>query len=352
MTEVITQKKKTKKVNKADKLDMSVSYSGREMVETLSGIWGCSKSDALDRLIMEASGRYHNLVFPDLKEPGVSYEAKMPTLSRYKIIEKINDDVFLAEDFRFNRKVAVKFTNVCDYDFKFGKKISGQLQADIFRGAITAAMVTHRNVVKVYDIGIENDLAYAVFEYIEGSSLGQFITCDKLLPMTDVVKHIISISEALSCLNENYIVHTDVYSDNIILTKEGDVKLVDFDLSKILHEDDHVGLAFNSTLYSAPERFISSPDRRYITHQSDIFSLGVTLYELLTGCHPFLNGSRDLPYSIQYLKHKDPRDYNPDIPESLVDVIDLALKKDKKYRYKDAFFMALDLRLVLETMSK
>ena len=265
-------------------------------------------------------------------------------VNRYEIIQKIGlggmATVYKARDMILNRFVAVKILrDEFTTDAEFIKRFNVEAQA--------AASLNHPNIVGVYDVGKDDNLYYIVMELIKGKTLKEIIDIDGMLPWKWSVNVAIQIASALEVAHRNNIIHRDIKPHNIIITEDGVAKVTDFGIAKAVSNSTIT--AFGSTLGSV-HYFSPEHAKGGITDaKSDLYSLGVVLYEMLTGKVPF---DADTPVSIA-LKHMQeapipPREVNPNIPSGLDDIIMKAMQKDPNDRYASASEMLQDLREVLK----
>ena len=265
--------------------------------------------------------------------------------NRYEIIEKIGSGgmatVYKAKCHVLNRYVAVKILrDEFTTDDEFIKRFEIEAQS--------AASITHPNIVSVYDVGNEGSLYYIVMELIQGKTLKEIIVEEKgALPWKWSVNIAIQIASALEIAHKNNIIHRDIKPHNIIITEEGTAKVTDFGIAKAVSNSTIT--AFGSTIgsvhYFSPEHARGG----YTDSKSDLYSLGVVMYEMLTGRIPF---DADTPVSVA-LKHmqeepKEPLELNKNIPIAINNIILKALKKDTNLRYETATEMIIDLRRALK----
>ncbi|WP_139489814.1 Stk1 family PASTA domain-containing Ser/Thr kinase [Brevibacillus dissolubilis] len=262
---------------------------------------------------------------------------------RYQLEEKIGGGgmaiVYKAKDLVLNRPVAVKLLRPqFGTDDDFVNRFRREAQA--------VASLSHPNIVSVYDVGQEQDTYYMVMEYIEGSTLKDVINRNGALPVSEAVRIAVQVCDALDHAHQNHIIHRDIKPHNIMIGKNGWVKVTDFGIARAVTSATitHTGSVLGSVHYFSPEQA-----RGGLTgEKSDIYSLGIVLYEMVTGQLPF---SGDSPISIA-LKHlqeplPEPREINPNIPQSVENVILRALVKDPLLRYESARGMLLDLETCL-----
>ena len=264
--------------------------------------------------------------------------------NRYEILEQIGSGgmatVYKARCHVLNRNVAVKvlreeFTT----DSEFIKRFNVEAQA--------AASLTHPNIVSIYDVGSEDDLHYIVMELIQGQTLKEIINENGVLPWKWSVNISIQIASALEMAHRNNIVHRDIKPHNIIINEDGIAKVTDFGIAKAVSNSTITafGTTIGSVHYFSPEHARGG----YTDAKSDIYSLGVVMYEMMTGKVPF---DADTPVSIA-LKHMqeeavNPREINPTIPESVSKIIMKAMQKEPNLRYSSATEMLRDLREALK----
>lgn len=264
--------------------------------------------------------------------------------NRYEIIEKIGNGgmatVYKAKCHILNRFVAVKILrDEFTTDDEFIKRFNSEAQA--------AASLTHPNIVSIYDVGNEGNLYYIVMELIQGKTLKQIINEDKVLSWKWSVNIVIQIASALETAHRNNIVHRDIKPHNIIITEEGIAKVTDFGIAKAVSNSTITafGTTIGSVHYFSPEHARGG----FTDAKSDLYSLGVVMYEMLTGRVPF---DADTPVSIA-LKHMqeqpvEPIILNPAIPVAVNKIIMKAIQKDVNLRYNSATEMLRDLTMALK----
>ena len=268
--------------------------------------------------------------------------------NRYEIIEKIGSGgmatVYKAKCHVLNRYVAIKILrDEFTTDEEFIKRFEVEAQS--------AASITHPNIVSVYDVGVDGNLYYIVMELIKGKTLKEIIIEERgPLPWKWSVNIAIQIASALEIAHRNHIIHRDIKPHNIIITEDGVAKVTDFGIAKAVSNSTITafGTTIGSVHYFSPEHARGG----FTDEKSDLYSLGVVMYEMLTGKVPF---DADTPVSVA-LKHmqEEPRlakEVNPNIPLAVNDVIMKALKKDSTLRYQSATEMLIDLRRALKEPS-
>ena len=247
-------------------------------------------------------------------------------------------DVYVAEDTRLNRKVAVK---ILRSDLARDPAFVSRFKKE----ALAAGGLSHPGIVAVYDSGVDGEDSYIVMELVTGHTLREMLQSNALMPESKALDIACQILEALDYSHSKGIVHRDIKPGNIMITGSGQVKVMDFGIARAM---DDYGATMTNTFnvvgtaqYLSPEQATGEPaDRR-----SDIYSVGCLLYELLTGRPPF---SGDTPVSIAF-QHVSalltaPSKVNPNIDESLETVLKVALSKDPAHRYQDAGVMLDDVR--------
>ena len=263
---------------------------------------------------------------------------------RYEILEKIGNGgmatVYKAQDTVLKRYVAVKvlreeFTT----DEEFIRRFNTEAQS--------AASLAHPNIVSIYDVGTEDNIYYIVMELIQGKTLKEIIDEDGVLPWKWSLDIAIQIASALEVAHKNNIVHRDIKPHNIIITEDGVAKVTDFGIAKAVSNSTITafGTTIGSVHYFSPEHARGG----YTDAKSDLYSLGVVMYEMLTGRVPF---DADTPVSIA-LKHMqekpiEPIKLNPAIPYSVNKIIMKAMEKDLNLRYQSATEMLKDLNMALK----
>ena len=265
--------------------------------------------------------------------------------NRYEIIEKIGSGgmatVYRAKCHVLNRYVAIKILrDEFTTDEEFIKRFEVEAQS--------AASITHPNIVSVYDVGVDGNLHYIVMELIKGKTLKEIIIEEKgPLPWKWSVNIAIQIASALEVAHRNNIVHRDIKPHNIIITEDGVAKVTDFGIAKAVSNSTITafGTTMGSVHYFSPEHARGG----FTDAKSDLYSLGVVMYEMLTGKVPF---EADTPVSVA-LKHmqeepKTAKEINPNVPNAVNDVIMKALKKEANLRYQSATSMLFDLKRALK----
>jgi len=267
---------------------------------------------------------------------------------RYQIIKSVGEggmaNVFLAFDTILERNVAVK---VLRGDLATDEKFVRRFQ----REALSASSLTNENIVEVYDVGEDNGEYYIVMEYVEGKHLKNLIKKRGKLTQTEVVDIMLQVTSGLSVAHEQYIIHRDIKPQNIMILENGLVKLTDFGIAVAMNSTQltQTNSVMGSVHYLPPEQ----ASGKGATLQSDIYSLGILMYELLTGKLPY-RGDNAVEIALKHLKEPMPklRSELPDVPQSIENIILRATAKNPKNRYADATEMHEDLKTCLEESRK
>ena len=265
--------------------------------------------------------------------------------NRYEIVEKVGNGgmatVYKATDKVLKRNVAVKILrDEFTTDEEFIKRFEAEAQS--------AARLTHPNIVSIYDVGVENNLYYIVMELIQGKTLKEIIVEERgPLPWKWSVNVAIQIASALEMAHRNNIIHRDIKPHNIIITEDGIAKVTDFGIAKAVSNSTITafGTTIGSVHYFSPEHARGG----FTDAKSDLYSLGVVMYEMVTGRVPF---DADTPVSVA-LKHmqekpEEPIEVNNHVPVAVNKIIMKALQKDATLRYQSASEMLIDLRKALK----
>ncbi|MBC1867337.1 Stk1 family PASTA domain-containing Ser/Thr kinase [Listeria seeligeri] len=262
---------------------------------------------------------------------------------RYKILHAIGGggmaNVYLAHDIILDRDVAVKILRI---DLADESNLIRRFQ----REAQSATSLVHPNIVSVYDVGEENDLHYIVMEHVDGMDLKQYIHENHPISYEKAVDIMLQIVSAVTVAHQHHIIHRDLKPQNILIDHDGVVKITDFGIAMALSETSitQTNSLLGSVHYLSPEQARGG----MATQKSDIYSLGIVLYELLTGKVPF-DGESAVSIAIKHLQADIPsaRAQNPEIPQSLENIIIKATAKDPFLRYQNAEEMEKDLQTCL-----
>ena len=258
---------------------------------------------------------------------------------RYQIIRSIGEggmaNVYLAHDTILDRNVAVKILRGdLAQDEKFVKKFQ--------REANAAATIIHPNVVEMYDVGKDDDNYFIVMEYIDGQTLKNLIKKRGALTLPEVIDIMLQLTSAIECAHDKYIIHRDIKPQNILMLDDGTIKVTDFGIATAINAQEltQTNSVMGSVHYLPPEMANGSGS----TIRSDIYSMGILMFELLTGKVPF-KGDNAVEVAIKQLKEPIPSvtKINPEIPQSVENIILACCAKNPKNRYKNVTEMRNDL---------
>ncbi|GGH43878.1 serine/threonine-protein kinase PrkC [Paenibacillus silvae] len=262
---------------------------------------------------------------------------------RYEVIERVGGGgmalVYKAQDLLLNRNVAIK---VLRQQFVHDEEFIRRFR----REAQSAASLSHPNVVSIYDVGQEDDVHYIVMEYVEGKNLNEIIKERAPLQVDEAVHIASQIADALDHAHHNQIIHRDIKPHNILIGRNGRVKVTDFGIARAVTSTTitQTGSVVGSVHYFSPEHA-----KGIVTgEKSDLYSLGIVLYQMLTGQLPFL-GESPISVALKHLQEEfdEPRKFNPLIPQSVENVILKSMRKNPQERYQSAKEMQNDLETCL-----
>ncbi|MFA5603335.1 MAG: Stk1 family PASTA domain-containing Ser/Thr kinase [Bacilli bacterium] len=267
---------------------------------------------------------------------------------RYQIIRLIGEggmaNVYLAQDTILDRKVAVKILrgDLAD-DEKFVRRFQ--------REAISASSLSHPNIVEMYDVGEDDGKYFIVMEYIDGRTLKSLVKRRGALTLEEVVDIMLQLTSAIAHAHNGYIIHRDIKPQNVLILDDGRVKITDFGIAMALnsHELTQTNSVMGSVHYLPPEQ----ANGNGATIKSDIYSLGILMYELLTGKIPF-KGENAVEIAIKQMKEQIPSvcKENPDIPQSIENIILKSCAKNPKNRYDNVTGMYTDIENALKEENK
>ncbi|HEX2927981.1 MAG TPA: Stk1 family PASTA domain-containing Ser/Thr kinase [Ruminiclostridium sp.] len=264
--------------------------------------------------------------------------------NRYLLLEKIGGGgmavVYKAKCTLLNRFVAIKilrseFTN----DEEFVKRFKIEAQS--------VASLSHPNVVSIYDVGFQDDMHYIVMEYVDGMTLKDYINKHGALNWQEAIKITIQICSAIDHAHKNNIVHRDIKPHNILMTKDGIAKVTDFGIARAVTSSTitMVGSTIGSVHYFSPEQARGG----FIDEKSDLYSLGIAMYEMVTGKVPF-DGDSPVAVALKHIQEQpvEPRKHVPSLPYGVNEIIMKAIQKEQNLRYQSATAMLVDLNKVLD----
>ncbi len=257
---------------------------------------------------------------------------------RYEIVDKVGSggmaDVYKAKCHRLNRYVAIKILKP-EYssDKNFVAKFRGEAQS--------VAGLSHPNIVNVYDVGDDDGLYYIVMELVEGITLKKFIERKGKLEIKEAVGITIQIAQGMEAAHDNHIIHRDIKPQNIIISRDGKVKVTDFGIAKAATANTVTQNAIGSVHYLSPEQARGG----YSDEKSDIYSLGVSLYEMLSGEVPFA-GDNSVSVALLHIQGeaRPLRELNPDVPVSVEKIVQKCMQKKPERRYLTASDLISDLK--------
>jgi serine/threonine-protein kinase len=272
-------------------------------------------------------------------------------LGRYRVERQLGKGamgvVYLGTDPMSGRVVAIKTTALSQ---EFGPEELNEVKERFFREAQAAGRLSHSSIVATYDAGEENGLGYISMEYAKGRDLTHHVKPDSLLPLDKVLSITARVAEALAYAHRNNVVHRDIKPANIMYEPKSDtVKVTDFGIARLTDASGaRTGIVLGTPSYISPEQLAG----KKIEGRSDLFSLGVALYQMACGRLPFEGESMaQLMFRIANEAHADIRTHNSRLPARVAAIVNKALAKDPAQRYQDGEQMAKALRLCLQSLS-
>ena len=257
---------------------------------------------------------------------------------RYEILEKIGtggmSDVYKAKCHKLNRFVAIK---VLKQEFSENANFVSKFRTE----AQAAAGLMHPNIVNVYDVGEEDGIYYIVMELVEGITLKKYIEKKARLSFKEAVSIAIQVSMGIEAAHNNHIIHRDIKPQNIIISKDGKVKVTDFGIAKAATSNTITSNVMGSVHYTSPEQARGG----YSDEKSDIYSLGITIFEMLTGRVPF-NGETTVAIAIKHIQEElpSPKEFVPEIPNSVEGIVLKCCQKSPDRRYQSMQEVIADLK--------
>jgi serine/threonine-protein kinase len=274
-----------------------------------------------------------------------------PMLGRYQVEKELGKGamgvVYLGKDPKIGRVVAIK-TLALSQEFSGDELVDARER--FFREAETAGRLQHQNIVTIFDAGEEHDLAYIAMEFLKGKDLADHCKGDQLLPVPVVLSIVARVADALAYAHMQHVVHRDIKPANIMYESEsGSVKVTDFGIARITDSSKtKTGLVLGTPSFMSPEQLAG----KKVDGRSDLYSLGVMLFQLLAGVLPFRGDSMsELMYKIANEEAPDIRIIRPDLPQGLADVVALSLSKRPETRYQTGDQFSADLRSVMDQIS-
>ncbi len=271
-------------------------------------------------------------------------------LGRYEVVSELGQGamgvVYKAKDPLIDREVAIKTINL-----SLALDEKEEYEGRFYQEAKAAGRLNHPNIVTIYDVGKSGDVAYIAMEFLQGRELRDIMNDVGLLPVDQVLDVATQVAQGLAYAHEHDIVHRDVKPSNIMVVRDGYVKITDFGIARMASSAvrTQTGMVLGSPKYMSPEQVVG----KTIDQRSDIFSLGVMLYEMLTGKPPF-NGENVNAIMYQTLNAvpAPPSTLNPDVPEMANFIVAKALAKKLDDRYQNAKDFAADLRACRDNLPR
>ena len=301
------------------------------------------------QLIDDGEETHHD---PECSEPEITAHISTAqngppaTLGRYKVLKELGRGsmgvVYLGKDPTIQRFVAIKTMQLDEIDD--ADKLQ-EVKARFFREAESTGRLSHPNIVTIYDAGEEDDLGYIAMEMLEGTTLKQWSRKPNLLPLEKVIPILATVAEAMDYAHQQGVVHRDIKPANIMLTADEVVKIMDFGIAKMATSSKtQTNIVLGTPTYMSPEQIAG----KKVDGRSDIFSLAVVMFELLTGRPPFTaDNVSALLFAIAHTPHLSVKAIRPDLPPVIKEVLDRALQKDPVHRYRRAGEFATELRSCL-----
>jgi tRNA A-37 threonylcarbamoyl transferase component Bud32 len=270
-------------------------------------------------------------------------------LGRYRVLKELGRGamglVYLGKDPTIQRFVAIKTMRLdhIDHDDRLQ-----EVKARFFREAESTGRLSHPNIVTIYDAGEEDDLGYIAMELIEGTLLSQWARKPNLMPINEVLLTIATVADALDYAHQHGVVHRDIKPANVMLTKDRVVKVMDFGIAKMASSSKtQKNIVLGTPTYMSPEQIAG----KKVDGRSDIFSLGVVLFELLTGQLPFTADNLSaVLFIIAHHPHPRIQTVRADLPPMVQEIVDRALQKELPHRYRRAEEFAVELRACLQSL--
>jgi serine/threonine-protein kinase len=288
---------------------------------------------------------------PSEKTTAVVMNGQPPaSLGRYKILKELGRGamglVYLGKDPTIQRFVAIKTMRLDQLDEP--DKVQ-EVKARFFREAESAGRLSHPNIVTIYDAGEQDELGYIAMELVEGQSLKERSRKPNLMPLPELVQTLASVADALDYAHQQGVVHRDIKPANIMITKDRLVKVMDFGIAKVVSSSKtQTDIVLGTPTYMSPEQIAG----KKVDGRSDIFALGVVLFELLTGQPPFTADNLSaLLFAIAHHPHPDLQSLRQDLPPMFQEVINRAMQKELPQRYRRAGELAQDLRACIHTLA-
>jgi len=286
----------------------------------------------------------------DTPVPTIANGAVPSVLGRYKVLKELGRGamgvVYLGKDPKIQRFVAIKTMRLDQIDDADKLK---EVKARFFREAESAGRLSHPNIVTIYDAGEQEELGYIAMEVLEGHSLKQWSRAPHLMPVAETAQTLALVADALDYAHQQGVVHRDIKPANIMLTKDRLVKVMDFGIAKTSSSSKtQTDIVLGTPTYMSPEQIAG----KKVDGRSDIFSLGIVLFELLTGRPPFTADNLSaLLFAIAHQPHPALHTIRTDLSPMFQEVLDRALQKELPQRYRRASEFAQDLRACIQSIA-
>jgi serine/threonine-protein kinase len=271
-------------------------------------------------------------------------------LGRYEIVGELGQGamgvVYKATDPLIDRIVAIKTITL-----SLAQEERDEYEARFYQEAKAAGRLSHPNIVTIYDVGRSGDIAYIAMEFLQGRELRDILNDDKLLPVDQAIDIVAQVAMGLAYAHEHGIIHRDIKPSNIMVGRDGHVKITDFGIARMASSAvrTQTGMVLGSPKYMSPEQVMG----KLADQRSDIFSLGVMLYEMLTGQAPFTGENVNaIMYQTLNTIPQPPSALNGAVPDMLNFIVAKALAKDLEHRYQNARDLANDLRACRDAMPR
>jgi serine/threonine-protein kinase len=262
-------------------------------------------------------------------------------LGRYEIIGELGKGamglVYKAHDPIIDRILAIKTISL-----SLAMDEREEYEARFFQEARAAGRLNHPNIITVYDVGKSGDVAYIVLEYLEGRELSEILTKEKQLPIHQILDIVKQVAQGLIYAHEHGVVHRDIKPTNIMVKSDSQVKITDFGIARMTSSavQTQTGMVLGTPKYMSPEQVLGKP----IDQRSDIFSLGVMLFEMLTQTSPFVGDTlNEIMFQTININPPSPSSINTRLPARLDIIVAKALEKEPNERYQSAREFASDL---------
>lgn len=271
-----------------------------------------------------------------------------PTFGRYEILRALGrgamGTVYLGRDPKINRQVAIKTLEYAEVE----ATELAEVKERFFREAEAAGKLSHRNIVAIYDAGEEHDMAYIAMELLKGEELAKYCNKDHLLPPPRVLSIISEVTEALDYAHHQGVVHRDIKPANIMLLEDGRVKVTDFGIARVVDANQtRTGVILGTPSYMSPEQVAG----KNVDGRSDLFALGVVMYQLLSGAKPFIGDNiTTIMYAITHHAHAPLSASVPDMPACVEKVVDKLLAKGVSKRFRTAGQVMRAIKACQETL--